>query len=225
MQKTIAISAILALALPWSVQLARRGQLKRVALDTYRREVERYGGPEAIDLLEHVFTADSVMVSDLIAFQHGRRLTLDSLAVAVFTLDYLFTAWGCDLQQRQVWTQQASERYAWSKEYRAERKRYCDLLSPSGQPDSSLTEQRTLLLDLLHPRESFISEVGSQVRQLAAEDRLWVPETSLLGSVAHMHVNRLLGLDHDRERQVYAFWRHTPDSLVRRPDLSHFHHS
>ncbi|HLJ35338.1 MAG TPA: lantibiotic dehydratase C-terminal domain-containing protein, partial [Ktedonobacteraceae bacterium] len=79
--------------------------------------------------------------------------------------------------------------------------------------------------ELLRPREDFLGEIGRQVRQLAAEDRLWVSETSLLSSIAHMHVNRLLGLDHDRERQVYAFWRHTLDSLVRRPDSSHFHHS
>lgn len=209
--------AILALVLPWSAQLARRGQFQQVALDTYEREVERYGGPDAIDLLEQAFTIDSALVCDLIAFQYAHRLTLDPLAVAVFTLEHCFASWGCTFQQRQEWTQLASEQYAFSKEYHAERKRYCDLLAPGDQLDVGLAEQRVLLLDLLRPYEPFLSKLGAQVHHLAETGQLWVSEMSLLGSLAHMHVNRLLGIDRNRENQVYAFWRHTLDSLARRP--------
>lgn len=215
------IPAILALVLPWSDQLARRGQLQRIALDTYEREVERYGGPEAIDLLEQVFTMDSVLVSDLITFQHAHRLTLDPLAVAVFTLEHFFTAWGYTFRQRLEWTQQASEKYAWSSEFRPERKRYCDLLALSVQPDPDLAEQQALLLELTRPHNAFLGTLGRQVHQLAEAGILWVSETSLLSSLAHMHVNRLLGIDRTREQQVYAFWRHTLDSLARRPGQDH----
>ncbi|MGH2480420.1 MAG: thiopeptide-type bacteriocin biosynthesis protein, partial [Ktedonobacteraceae bacterium] len=212
------ILSILALAFPWCLQLARHGQIQRYTLDAYEREVERYGGPEAIDLLEQVFTVDSVMVSDLVAFQHARRLTLDPPAVSAFTLDHFFTSWGCDLQQRLAWTHMVSEKYSFSKEFRPHRKQYCDLLSPRGQLEASLAEQRALLLELLHPYEPFLGELGTQVRQLGAAEKLWVPETSLLSSLAHMHINRLLGIDRTRERQIYAFWRHTLDSLERRPE-------
>ena len=210
---------ILVLVLPWSSQLARRGQIQRVALDTYEREVERYGGPEAIDLLEQVFMVDSVLISNIIAHQYARHLTLDPLAVAVLTLDHFFTALGYNVQQRLEWTHQASEKYAWSSEYRSERKRYCDLFSPWEELDPDLAEQRALLLDLVRPYEASLGEVGAQVHQLAEAERLWVSEKSLLWSLAHMHVNRLLGMDRNRENQVYAFWRHTLDSLQRRPDL------
>lgn len=215
--------SILAFALPWSAQLARRGQIQRCSLETYEREVERYGGPEAIDLLEQVFTVDSVLTSDLIAFQHGRRLILDPLAVAVCTLNQFFTSWGYDGWQCLEWTHQASEKYAWSKEFRPERKRYCDLLSPCRQLSLDLVEQRALLLDLVRPHEAFLNGVGMQVRHLAEEGKLWVSEASLLNSLAHMHINRLLGMDRGRENQVYAFWRHTLDSLARRPALDHSH--
>ncbi len=209
--------SILALAFPWCLQLARRGQIQRYMLDTYEREVERYGGPEAIDLLEQAFTVNSVLVSDVIAYQHARRLTLDPLTVGVFTLDHLFTSWGCDLQQRLEWTHQASEKYAWSKEFRPERKRYCDLFTPHGQLAEDVAEQRALLLKLLHPHETLLGTLGTQVRELGADGKLWVPEMSLLSSLAHMHHNRLLGIDRARENKMYAFWRHTLDSLERRP--------
>ncbi len=218
---TTSIQSILALVLPWSVQLARNSQIQRFSLDTYEREVERYGGPEAIDLLEQVFTVDSVLVSDIIAFQHTHRLTLDPLTIAVFTLDHFFTAWGCTFQQRLEWTQQASEKYAFSKEYRSERKRYCGLLSSRDQLEASVAEQRGLLLNLVRPYAPFLDELGAQAHQLAEAEKLWVPEMSLLGSLAHMHLNRLLGIDSNRENQVYAFWLHTLDSLARRPGQNH----
>lgn len=222
-QAGVESAAILAFALPWSTRLARRGQIQRSVLDTYEREIERYGGPEAIDLLEQVFTVNSVMVSNLIGFQHVHRLTLDPLAVAVFTLDYFFTSWGCGLQQRLEWTHQVSEKYAFSKEFRPERKRYCDLLAPCGQIEASLAEQRALLLDLMRPHERPLGKLGAQVRQLGEAGKLWVPEISLLSSLAHMHHNRLLGIDQARENKMYAFWRHALDSLERRPVQGYVH--
>jgi lantibiotic biosynthesis protein len=216
-----AIPSLLARALRWSTQLAHHRQIQRAALDTYEREVERYGGPEAIDLLEQAFTLDSALVSNVIAFQYTRRLTLAPLAIAAFTLDHLFTAWGWTFQQRLEWTRQASEKYAWSQEFRPERKRYCDLFSPREQSDPDLLEQRTILLNLVHPYEASLSKLGTQVHQMAEAGRLWVTESSLLRSMAHMHMNRLLGIDRARENQAYAFWRHTLDSLERRPGENH----
>lgn len=210
-------ASVLALILPWSAQLARRGKVQRSTLDTYEREIERYGGPAAIELLEQVFTVNSVLTSDLIAFQYARHLTLDPLAVAVFTLDHFFAAWGCDFQQRQMWTHQASEKYAFSKEFRSERARYCDLLAPRGQLEANVAEQRALMLNLLRPHEALLATLGAQVRALDEAGQLWVTETSLLSSLAHMHHNRLLGINRARENQIYAFWRHTLDSLERRP--------
>jgi thiopeptide-type bacteriocin biosynthesis protein len=212
-------SAILAHVLPWSAQLARRGQLRRVALDTYEREIERFGGPEAIDLLEQVFTVDSVLTSNVIATQYAHHLTLDPLAVAVFTLNSLFTALGCDDQQRLEWTRQASDKYAWSEAFRPQRKRYCDLLAPQGELGPDEASQRMLLLDLVRPSMASLGELSAQIHSLVEAEQLWVSEMSLLGSLAHLHVNRLLGIDRNRENQVYAFWRHTLDALQRRPDL------
>jgi thiopeptide-type bacteriocin biosynthesis protein len=218
-RSAVEASAILAHVLPWSTQLARRGQLRRVALDTYEREIERFGGPEAIDLLEQVFTVDSVLTNTIIATQYARRLTLDPLAVAVFTLDSLFTAWGCDVEQRLEWTRQASDKYAWSQAFRPQRKRYCDLLAPQGELGPDEAAQRMLLLDLVRPYTASLGELSVQIHGLAEAEQLWVSEMSLLGSLAHLHVNRLLGIERNRENQVYAFWRHTLDALQRRPDL------
>jgi thiopeptide-type bacteriocin biosynthesis protein len=211
------IAAIHAIVLPWSACLARLGQIQRSTLDTYEREVERYGGPRAIDLLEQVFTADSTIVSNIIAAHYRRQLTLTPMAVAIWTLDQLFAAWGWSTEQRLAWTQNAAEKYAWSAEFRKKRAFYCDLFAPRGPLEPDLAEQRTLLQQQVRPHHAHLASLGVQVRELAKADKLWVSEDSLMGSLAHMHLNRLLGVDRTREMQIYAFWRHTRESLARRP--------
>src|SRR5262249_42429974 len=42
------------------------GRLWRVQLDTYEREVERYGGPEGVAIAERIFQADSEAVLGLL---------------------------------------------------------------------------------------------------------------------------------------------------------------
>jgi thiopeptide-type bacteriocin biosynthesis protein len=209
-----ALHPILSLVLPWSAQLARYGQIQRFSLETYDREVERYGGPQAIDLLEQVFHVNSVLVSELIVSQRTHHLRLDPLLIAVYTLDAFFTAWGWDRQQCQAWTHQASKHNDFHKAYRSERKTYCTLFLSQEPTDTHLAQQRRLLLDLVSPHQHALHRLGTQVRQLAAAGALWVTETSLLNSLAHMHVNRLLGIDRHKESQVYSFWRQTLDVLL-----------
>src|SRR4029079_19603112 len=47
-------------------RLLRQGIVHRMVVDTYEREVERYGGPAAIAACERVFEADSDAVLDLL---------------------------------------------------------------------------------------------------------------------------------------------------------------
>jgi hypothetical protein len=60
--------------------------------------------------------------------------------------------------------------------------------------------------------------LSTHIHQVVDAEHLWISEKSLLGRLAHLHVNRLLGIDRNRETQVSAFWRHTLDALQRRPD-------
>jgi len=58
-------------------------------------------------------------------------------------------------------------------------------------------------------QEELLRALATQVHSLAAGGELWLPEENILNSLAHIHVNRLLGLDQEQEMAVYAFWRRT----------------
>lgn len=213
------IQPMLATILQWSRQQVEVGLLRRYMLDTYEREVERYGGPTTIDLFEQIFTIDSTITSNIISARVTNRLSLDEVAIAVFTLDYFFAALGRDFQQRLLWTQNNSEKYTSSKEFRPQRNLYCDLLAPwENQIEVETATQREYLLELVKPQEEPLGKLADQFRKCAEQEALWMPEETILGSLAHMHINRLLGINPPRERQIYAFWRHTLDSLHLRPE-------
>ena len=59
-------SALIIELYAWFNTLIQAGTLRRVAIDTYDREVERYGGPGRIALAERLFSADSATVAALL---------------------------------------------------------------------------------------------------------------------------------------------------------------
>ncbi len=74
----------------------------RFAVDTYEREVERYGGPEGMAAAEELFAADSRCVAGLLGCLRG-GLGLDRVGLAVVTVDDLLDALGLDPRRRLEW--------------------------------------------------------------------------------------------------------------------------
>lgn len=208
--------ALLVAALKWGRQQMERGMVSRICVDTYDREIERYGGPKAIDILEQVFMLDSNIVSNIIAAQYKGKITLDSVAVAVFSLDTLFASWGVDPPERLLRLEARTEKYQASKEFRGQRKLLCALLSEGGDSeDTTVTMQRKLMSAWFAVHKQELRELSAQLKQLARQKELWLPEENILDSLAHMHVNRILGIHREQENTVYAFWRHTLESIHR----------
>ena len=88
---------------PWLRGLVDDGWCHRVALDTYEREVERYGGPESIDRAERAFAADSQAVADLLRLRARGRLRLERTLLAVTSLDLLLQGLGLPAAERLAW--------------------------------------------------------------------------------------------------------------------------
>ncbi|SMD26837.1 lantibiotic dehydratase [Kibdelosporangium aridum] len=81
--------------LRWSAELVERGYCTRVALDTYDRELERYGGPTALEAAESLFAADSSAVLDLL-----RLNDIDRTLLGMYTVDDLLVGLGLTEDER-----------------------------------------------------------------------------------------------------------------------------
>ena len=201
-------------------ELAARQLVRKVCVDTYEREIERYGGPEVIDAIEEVFSVDSTATATLLAAHAAKQLTLDPLETAVFGLDYFLTIWGYDLTSRIQWLH---ERTTYDKvgshAFRPHRKHLCNLLSPWDSHILSMQhEQRELLLALCAPYAECVPRVAQEVQMYAQQKRLWMPEKEILASLVHMHINRLSGIDRWQESTIMFFWRAALEGISLRPE-------
>jgi lantibiotic biosynthesis protein len=176
------------------------GQLWRVQLDSYEREVERYGGDTGICLAERVFHADSETVLDVVRQLPGDAGAELRWRVALRGIDLLFDDLGLTLDQKRAISRRARRGYGSefgangdfsrevSRRYRQERASVEALLDPHRDPPPELAAS----LRALHQRSTALAPVTQELRALADAGRLSVDLPELAMSLAHMHVNRML---------------------------------
>jgi thiopeptide-type bacteriocin biosynthesis protein len=127
------------------------GRIRRLTIDTYEREVERYGGPAGIELAEQVFHADSDAVLEIVELLdpgdlgleerwrlalHGLHLLLKDLGFDLCTQSSIVgearTAFGQELRADRALNHQVGE------QFRKERASLSQLLEPADGSDNPL---------------------------------------------------------------------------------------
>jgi thiopeptide-type bacteriocin biosynthesis protein len=178
--------------------LHQQGLLWKVQLDTYEREVERYGGPEAMLLVERLFQADSEAVLELLSLLPGDEGADARWRLMLCGMDRLLSDLGLGLEARlQVVTElresfgrefqveRTIERQL-NERFRKERRSTEDLLcSRAGTPVLARG------LEVLQRRSDKLAPTLAGLKALATAGRLGVPIAGLAGSFLHMHANRM----------------------------------
>ncbi|HRG96598.1 MAG TPA: lantibiotic dehydratase [Polyangiaceae bacterium] len=177
------------------------GRLWKLGLDTYEREVERYGGPDGIELCEAIFEADSDAALGIV-----ERLEADEGAdarwrLALRGMHLLLVDLGLDLRQRIELLRGARASFgaehrvdvaferALGKKFRSERAALEALLSCPVGTDHPLDAG----FALLEERSERIAPIAAELR--AREGRLTANIPQLASSLLHMHANRLVRSD------------------------------
>jgi thiopeptide-type bacteriocin biosynthesis protein len=186
------------------------GRLWRIQLDTYEREVERYGGAEGIELAERLFHADSEAVLALTP-----RLAEDARGdvrwrIALLAMDRLLADLGFDLDMRRGVVRRARDAFAAAlpadarfhhqlgTRFRPERAGLMALLDPTPVTDTPLAFGR----EVLRRRSRRLAPVLAELKACARAGRLTVPLPELAVSYLHMHANRLLRSAHRAQELV-----------------------
>ncbi|WNG43740.1 Lanthionine biosynthesis protein LanB [Archangium minus] len=201
------------------------GRVHRVQLDTYEREVERYGGAEGMLLAEHLFHADSDAALELLDL-----LTADAGADARWRLTLLgihalLDDLGLDLEARRALL--AGLREAHGQEFQVDSRL-------EGQLGDRFRAHRRELESLLWeppPREGLLAEglavlrrrserqapTTEALRALASQGALGQTLAHVAGSLVHMHANRMLrSAARAQELVLYDFLHRLYDSRAAR---------
>jgi thiopeptide-type bacteriocin biosynthesis protein len=178
------------------------GRLWRIQLDTYEREIERYGGTTGIELAEQLFVADSACVLDILGMLAGDAGIDARWRLALRGIDQLLDDLGFDLAGRLSLMRRTRDAFArehrveasvgfqrgLGDKYRKERGALEALLDRARDADSDLLPG----LERLAQRSAGNAPIVAALRAAEQRGALTVPLVELAPSYIHMHVNRLI---------------------------------
>lgn len=183
-----------------SAPLMADGRVWKLQLDTYVREIERYGGPHGIALAEQWFTVDSHTALAIIELLDGDAGADARWRLALRGIDQLLDDLGFELETKRRVIRRARDglaaefkagtatTMALGDRYRKERVALEALLDRSRDAEHPLAPGLALIAES-SPR---VREIGNALRAAERGGRLTVPIEALAGSYVHMLANRLL---------------------------------
>ncbi|HVR40977.1 MAG TPA: thiopeptide-type bacteriocin biosynthesis protein, partial [Thermoanaerobaculia bacterium] len=159
--------------------LLANGWMSRVQLDTYVREIERYGGVDGVKLAEDLFCADSDLVASLLPVVQSDPALRWQLAV--FGTDALLNDLGFDAASKARVLERLVQLYG--GEFRVDRNVRDQL---AKQTRARRDDLRAIFNANEQPWSAAYRERSARVRALAIE----TPSDELASSYLHMHLNR-----------------------------------
>lgn len=178
-------------------RLVRDGSAWKFQLDTYEREVERYGGDSGIELAEELFFHDSEAVADMLQHLVGDAGADQRWRLMLAGMDRLMDDFGLDLEARLRLAERARDGFAaryqhealrapLAERVRRERAALERLLAANdaeGEPPPALAA--------LARRSSPTAALAAELHARERAGRLSAPVVEMLTSFIHMFVNRL----------------------------------
>lgn len=183
------------------------GLLSHFGFYPYEREVERYGGPNAIFLAEEIFCADSKMVLSLLKNKEHLKLPLHVLA-AINILNILQGFYPSIEQQMKEFSPLTDKKLL--SGFREHTQKALEITfgllyeTQNTCPDAFLDNWKTELQTV----QTLIQQLDDQI-----VNNPWNSKSSIVQSIVHMHCNRLFGIDPEKERTAVAIAMHLLEKI------------
>jgi thiopeptide-type bacteriocin biosynthesis protein len=188
-------------------KLMTQGLCTHFTFDTYDREIERYGGAEAIGPAESIFAADSRAVMGLFRVMRQEKLvgSAERMIVGVLSVSDFLNSLKLEDADMALWRRsQQSDRHEAGQEFREHKER---LLAFLREPTCILGEDGAKdLTRLLADRRQALASFRDTLYRLKTEKKLTAPIHHICESLVHMHCNRLFGTDRALERKVTGMY-------------------
>jgi len=195
-------------------ELSEAGIYWRMQLDTYDREIERYGGPVGIDLFERYSFLDSEACTAIVEELSGDDAGDARWQLALRSMDMLLEEAGLDVPARLALIGPVAKSFRdehnvrsyherqIGDRYRSLRIELESLIGRSKDAESWLS----LGLGALERRRERMRPLLAELRSAEAAGSLTSPVSEILPSYLHMLANRLLrGAARAQEMMLYTF--------------------
>jgi thiopeptide-type bacteriocin biosynthesis protein len=205
-------------------QHASEGRIWRMTLDTYEREIERYGGIRGMEAAERLFQIDSELALELLSSIPDHLGTKTRWQLAFVSVDLLLAGLGLDTAARrqivnnmgkfQEKNFEVNPRYRKqiSDRFRGERQTLEKMLDDpraGGFPEAAIAALEHYTEQLKTVRQEL------EQQQQAGSLTTGIPE--LAGNYVHMHLNRMFrSAANAQEMVLYDFLARSYDSRMAR---------
>jgi thiopeptide-type bacteriocin biosynthesis protein len=203
------------------------GRIWKVQLDTYEREIERYGGPDGIELCEDLFHHDSDGAVELLRLLDNDNRGDGRWRMAVLGMDRMLDDLGLDLHGKRALLRRTREHTCaelpvrgeaarqMNAKYRAESPALARLISAG--PDGTEWSDARVVLERRTQRNG---SAAALLRKRARVGSLTSSVAEIASSLLHMHVNRLLRSAHRMQEIVlYDFLHRYYEGQAARPPV------
>jgi thiopeptide-type bacteriocin biosynthesis protein len=199
------LGPLMAQVCEWAGELIDDDVCSKFSVDTYEREVERYGGHQLMDLAESIFMADSPYVAEALHAVSENRISIDPLTLAIVSTDDLLGSLGLTTKARTAFYRAATPTTRpGGSEYRLRKTDLRELLGCGPNVE---------LARLLSMRSAALAGVAEGLAAQLQHDLTGNLGNDLYRSYIHMHINRILGTGREDEQLVLEQLRRTRDGL------------
>ncbi|MFL0491795.1 lantibiotic dehydratase [Bacillus sp. 179-I 2A5 NHS] len=198
----------------WSQQLREEGMLSNLTIDTYDPEIERYGGDKLILEAENLFFADSSLISNLIELKRWKKIDLDEEVLGVINVISIFEGLGFTFEKTLNWLNDSLNYKEYLVEFREKRSILLKVANSHEEWKSLREEPNGLTIyNLFLKRNYYLEKYSREIEEEKSKGKLTNDYDDIVGSVIHMSLNRLIGVNREKEKKIMALARHTLHNL------------
>ena len=200
----------------------------KIQLDTYQREVERYG-INSMDLSEKWFFYDSKMIVDMLALIEGDEGERIRWLFGLRAVDTMLDDFGFDMEGKFDLVTILRENFGrehgmnrnlkgqMEKKFRSDRAVINELMDRNNDQVSEMLP----LFQFLAQKSTAVKPIAEQILTLSKNNRLGMPLNDLMSSYSHMMVNRLFkSKQRTHEMVLYDFLHRYYKSEIARQKYS-----
>ncbi|GFZ32675.1 hypothetical protein CSC2_32010 [Clostridium zeae] len=188
--------------------------IRKATMDTYEKEVERYGGLKLISYAENLFYKDTLSVIATLNLIEARKINMDIKIIGAIGIIKFLEDYGMEFNsQLELFNKVVNP-----NEYRESFAKYRkDLIKLANSNDNwnslkSINDGK-LLFEIMTIRTDSIMDYRININESKKQGILTNTEENIILSVIHMFCNRLYGTNRMLEKEVMALVRHTLYSL------------
>lgn len=204
------ISKLIPLISNWAENLVNKGLLSHMSIDTYEREVERYGGLDTLNICEDIFLYDSMISAKLLYLDRSYMIPFDFEILCVLSIIFILDKLGWNFEQQLNWIDSIVNYKEYKQEFRTYRPtllKVCD--SDNDWENLKSFENGETILKTLLMGSDILPKFAIITDSELKKNKLYNNVKGIVSSIIHMHCNRMLGTDRTLEKKIMTLTRHT----------------